>query len=209
MYQVSCPANGLCHPRGLTTFYLVDGAADEWAADLKEAQPPVDLMGNADTHSRANVRSLSNRSPKPKRTAGTQVNSIQPLIYLQCSRKPSRPSRQISEFVGVAEPFHQVDSFERLNGAQQHSCANPWLFRRHVEHVGRPIDEVHISKPPVQEQGFISGCSSMIRMPTAIAWWVSLCLDDTTAHPVSPGFAHKRFPNKISGQLSRISRQAG
>jgi hypothetical protein len=89
MYQVSCPANGLCHPRGLTTFYLVDGAADEWAADLKEAQPPVDLMGNADTHSRANVRSLSNRSPKPKRTAGTQVNSIQPLIYLQCSR--SRP----------------------------------------------------------------------------------------------------------------------
>jgi hypothetical protein len=111
------------------------GAANEGAAHLKETQQPVHLMRDADAHSCANVRSLSNRSPKPKRAAGAQVNSVQPLVDLQCRRKPSRPSRQVPEFVGFADPFHEVDSFERLNGAQQHSCANLWLLSCHVEHV--------------------------------------------------------------------------
>jgi hypothetical protein len=49
----------------------------------------------------------------------------------------------------------------------------------------------------------------MIRMTTWIAWWVSLCLDNTTAHPVSPGLAHNSFPDEISGQRSCITWQAG
>jgi hypothetical protein len=84
----------------------VEGAANERAARLKETQQPVHLTRDADAHSCANERSLSNRSPKPKRTIGTEVNSVQPLVDLQCSRKPSRPSRQICKFVGLAEPFH-------------------------------------------------------------------------------------------------------
>jgi hypothetical protein len=89
----------------LTTPYPVEGAANERAARLKETQQPVHLTRDADAHSCANVRSLLNRSPKPKRTIGTQVNSVEPLVDLQCSRKPSRPSRQICKFVGFAEPF--------------------------------------------------------------------------------------------------------
>lgn len=46
------------------------------------------------------------RTAVPKRTVGTQVSSVQPLVDLQCSRKPSRPSRQVYEFVGFAEAFH-------------------------------------------------------------------------------------------------------
>jgi hypothetical protein len=92
-------------------------------------------MRDADAHSCAYLRRLSNRGPQPKRTAGAQINTVQPPIYFECSRKPSRLSGQISKFVGVAEPFHQVNSFKRLNGAQQYSCANPRLFCRHVEHV--------------------------------------------------------------------------
>src|SRR5271170_4751153 len=90
----------------LTTSYLVGGAANERAAHLKETQRPVHLTRDADAHSCANVRSLSNRSPKPKRTIGTQINSVQAPVDFQCSRKPSRTSRQIREFVGFAEPFH-------------------------------------------------------------------------------------------------------
>jgi hypothetical protein len=46
-------------------------------------------------------------------------------------------------------------------------------------------------------------------MPTPIARGVSFCLDNTTADPVSPGLAHNGFSNKISGQLSGITWQAG
>jgi hypothetical protein len=81
------------------------------------------------------VRSISNGGPKPKRTVCAQVNSVHAPIDLQCSRKASRTSGRISEFVGFAEAFHQVDSFKRLDGAQQHSGANPRFFRRHVEYV--------------------------------------------------------------------------
>jgi len=88
------------------TTYLVAGAANERAACLKETQRPAHLTRDADAHSCANVRSLSNRSPKPKRTIGTQVNSVQALVDFQCSRKPPRTSRQICEFVGLAEPLH-------------------------------------------------------------------------------------------------------
>ena len=166
-------------------------------------------MRDADAHSCGNVRSLSNRGPKPQRTIGAQVNSVQPLVDLQCSRKPSRPSRQIHNFVGFAEPFHYVDSFQRLNGAQQHSCSNPRRLSRHVEHVGRTIDEVHIGKSLVQKQALVTSRSSAISMPTSIARWVSLCLDNTTANPVSPDLAHNGFPDEISGQLRRIAWQAG
>jgi hypothetical protein len=119
----------------LTTSYLVEGTANESAARFKETQAPVHLTCDADAHSCAKVRSLSDRSPKPKRTIGTQVNSVQALVDLQRSRKPSRTSGQICEFVGFAEPFHKFDSFKRLNGAQQHPCANPRFFSRDVEHV--------------------------------------------------------------------------
>lgn len=48
----------------------------------------------------------------------------------------------------------------------------------------------------------------MISMTTRIAWWVSLRLDNTTAHPVSAGLAHNGFSDEIFGQLSRTSWQA-
>jgi len=126
-------------------------ATVEWTAGFEKTQQSANFMRDADAYSFSNVRSLSDRTPEPKRTVGTQVHSVQPLVNLQCGRKPSRPTCQISEFVGFAEPLHQVDSFKRLNGPQQHSCANPWLFSGHVEHVRRPIDEVNISKAPVHE----------------------------------------------------------
>src|SRR5258708_5397628 len=72
----------------------------------KETQRPVDLTRDANAHSCANLRRLSNRNSKPKRTIGTQVNSVQALVDFQCGRKPSGTSRQICEFVGFAEPFH-------------------------------------------------------------------------------------------------------
>ena len=90
----------------LTTSYLVEGAlTNGLPASKKRSSRPTSRVMPMRTVV-LNVRSLSNRSPKPKRTVGTQVNSVQPLVDLQCSRKPSRPSRQISEFVGFAEPFH-------------------------------------------------------------------------------------------------------
>jgi hypothetical protein len=61
----------------------------------------------------------------------------------------------------------------------------------------------------MQEQGLISGRSSMVSMPTAIARGVSLRLDDTTANPISPDLAHNGFSDEISGELSRIAWQAG
>src|SRR5271154_4441253 len=100
---------GTWHERetaSLRTSYLLARAANERATRLKKTQQPAHLPRDADAHSCANVRSLSNRGPKPKRTVATQVNSVQPLVDLQRSCKPSRPSRQICEFVGFAEPFH-------------------------------------------------------------------------------------------------------
>ena len=49
----------------------------------------------------------------------------------------------------------------------------------------------------------------MISVPTSIARWVSLRLNNTTANPVSPNLAHNGFSDEISGQLSRIAWQAG
>jgi NAD(P)-dependent dehydrogenase (short-subunit alcohol dehydrogenase family) len=91
---------------GLTTPDRLAGAADERAARLKETQPPTHLVRDADAHSCADARRLSNRCPKPKRAVGTQVNSVQPLVDLQSSGKPPRTSRQIYNFFGFAEPFH-------------------------------------------------------------------------------------------------------
>jgi len=45
-------------------------------------------------------------------------------------------------------------------------------------------------------------------MTTRITRRVSFCLDNTTANPVSPSLAHS-FSDEISGQLSRITWQAG
>ena len=184
-------------------------AANERVSHLKETQQPADLAGDADAHTSANVRGLPNRSAKPKRPIGTQVNSIQPLVDLQCNRKPPRPSCQVHQFVGFAASLHQADSLERFQRAQKHSCADPQLFSRDIEHVGRPIDDVNVSEPSAQEQGVVACRLSAIGMPARIAWGISLCLDNAAANPVSPHVADDRLPNKISGQLSRIDWQAG
>jgi hypothetical protein len=61
----------------------------------------------------------------------------------------------------------------------------------------------------LEKQSQASGRSSTISVPTPIARWVSLSLDNTTANPVSSGLAHNGFPDEKSGQLSRITWQAG
>ena len=116
-------------------FRKPEGSANERAARLKETPQPTHLTRDADAHRGANVRSLSNRGPKPKRTPGTEVNSVQAPVDFQCSRQPSGTSSQIFELAGVAEPLHPIDSIKRLHGAQQHSSTNSRLFRAHVEHV--------------------------------------------------------------------------
>ena len=184
------------------------GAANERVTRFKETPQQAHLTRNTDAHTCANMRSLPNRSPKPKWTIGTQINPVQALVDFECGRKPSRTSRQICELVGFAESFHQIDSIKRLNGAQQDSRANSRFFRRHVEHVGRPIDEVHIREPCAQEQRLVSGRSSAIGMTTRIARWVSFCFDNATANPVSPGRPHDRFPDEVSGQLTGFTWQA-
>jgi hypothetical protein len=80
--------------------------ANEGVAHLKEAQRPADLAGNAYAHTCANVRSLPNRSAKPKQSIGTQINAIQTPVDLQCSRKQPGSSRQINQFVSFAAPLH-------------------------------------------------------------------------------------------------------
>ena len=91
---------------GLRTPQLVERATDERAAHFKKTQRPMDLTRDADAQSGANVRGFSNRSAKPKRAAGTQVNAVEPPVDLQGSGKASRASRQVSEFVGFAEALH-------------------------------------------------------------------------------------------------------
>jgi hypothetical protein len=68
-------------------------AANEGISRLEEAQQPADLAGDADANTCANVRGPPNRGAKPKRPIGTQVNSVQPSVDLQCDRKSPRPSR--------------------------------------------------------------------------------------------------------------------
>jgi hypothetical protein len=55
----------------------------------------------------------------------------------------------------------------------------------------------------------VSGRSPTISMPTPIARWVSLRLDNTTGNSVSSDLAHNGFSDEIYGQFSRILWQTG
>src|ERR1700728_4806839 len=149
-------------------------AADEGVADLKESQQPADFLPNADAHACANKGSVPYRSTKPKRTVGTQVNSIEPLVDLQCCCKPPRSSRQIQQFAGLAIPLHLLDSFKRLESSQQHTCADSRLFSCDIEHVGRSINEIHVGESRTEKQGAVPCRLSAESMPARVARRISL-----------------------------------
>ena len=185
------------------------GAADEGAAGFEEAERAVDMFGDAYAATCSNLRGVSNGGAEPESAVSTQIESVQAPIDLQCLGKTSGPSRQISEFSGIAKAFHPIDSFQRLDGTQEDACSNPFFFGSDVEHVGRSIDEVDISQSSFSEERMVSGRFPNVGMTAPIARWVGLRLDDATAHPLPAHLAHDGFADEKSGQLSRINRQAG
>ena len=106
---------------------------------------------DADAHGCTYATGGTNGCSQPQRTIGAEINSVQPLIDVQCSGQPSRALCQIREFVGVAMALHQVDAFERLDGAQEDAGTDARFFGRDVEHVGRAINEIYIGKSPAQK----------------------------------------------------------
>ena len=155
--------------------------------------------------------SAVSRIPVPSQSGPSAHRSTPSSRWSICNAAASRPgplARSVSLSV-LSSPLHQVDSLKRLQRAQQHSCADPWLFSRDIEHVRRPVDEVNVSKPPAQEQGAVPCRLSAVSMPARIAWGVCLRFHNAAANPASPHFADDRLSNKISGKLDRIDGQAG
>lgn len=193
----------------LADFEFAAGAADEGVACLEEAQGAVHFTGDADAHSCAYARRVTNCGSQPEGAIGTEIDTVQALIDVQRSGEASRPSGEICEFVSVTEALHEADAFERLDGAQEHSSTNAGFFGGNVEHVGRSVDEIDVSKSPAQKKRLVSGGLSAEGVAAAIARRVSLNLDNAAAHPGSPGLTHNGFPDEITGEFGGITWQVG
>jgi hypothetical protein len=102
--------------------------ADEGVPPLVESQHAVGVLRDADAHADADWSRRAHRRAEPQRPAPAQVEAVQPWADTQRRGEPARATREILETRSPAVALHGFNAFQRLDGAQQNSCADAVLL---------------------------------------------------------------------------------
>ena len=183
-------------------------ARNEGITNLKKKQQPANLAGDADAHDFCKCAHSSEPECRAKAalpcTSQVHRDTRRPAMQPQAARALS-PNQSVCSVLR----FRCIARFPRAVPAHaQYAGTNPGLFRRHVEHEGRSINEVHVSKPRAQNREWLR----------AVCPWSHARSNRLAGRPPFRQCGHSCYfapccddglPDKIPGQLSRTRWQRG
>ena len=139
------------------------------------------FLCDSDAHAYADFPCRSRCGPKPERALGAQIEPVQTLCDLHRGGEAAGAARKLGQAFCVAMALHPVDSFKRLQAAQEHSFADAFAIAGNVEHVVIAVDEVHVGVATVEKKRFVTQGEAAKSVRGCVADDISFGFDDAAA----------------------------
>jgi hypothetical protein len=165
----------------------------------------VSFLRNSDPYAPAYFPRRPDGVAKPQGAGGAQVHAVKLRANTHGLGESSRASGKVDQGRARAAKAHQMDSIERLKGAQQDASPHPANFARDVHQEVQTIRLINIRVPTIEKQRLVSQCKSSIGMPGGVAHDVSFGFYDPPAHSSGPSLMHQRLADKVFREFDGVS----
>jgi hypothetical protein len=186
------------------------GATNEGIAAFIETKLPIDGTRNADSNADADGTCFRNGRAEPQ-GAGPRAK-IDPIVAFIDFHGLSEAAGTAS---GVEQPRrspvtgHELNTRNRLEGANQCRTADAGFFAADVEQPARSVDEVNVGVPVLQKQGAVRRREPAKGMARFVADGIRFCLDDAPAESTGRQVVDKSLANQVARKRDRIDRELG
>jgi hypothetical protein len=177
----------------------------EVIAPFEESQGAVRLAGKADSGRNANWASRLNRASQPERAIRrTQVDTVLRFVNSHRLGQPTGPSGKVLRARHTAIAFHDIDPFDRIEGADQNSGTHAGSFTGDIHHPARTIRKVNIRVPAREKERAVPGRLSSKGMSRGVPDGICFGLNDPAAHAAFREVVDQGFAHQVAGELDSV-----
>ena len=126
------------------------GAADEGIATLVEAQELIGGTSNADADGFSDWPDGMAGFAEPERAGSAKVEAVVATVDLKSGSEAPGAAGEIEESRGLAMALHELDAFERFEGADEDCGGDSGGLAHDIEHEVRAIIEKNVSMAGVE-----------------------------------------------------------
>src|ERR1700691_4902944 len=98
--------------------------------------------------------------------------------------------------------LHPLDSFERLQAAEEASFADAFALSGNIQHVVIAVDEVHVAVATVEKKGFVTRREAAKSVRGCVADDISFRFDDAAAQTHMRQIVNQRLADKKARELN-------
>ncbi len=120
------------------------GAADKGIAALVKAKELISGTGNADADGFSDGANGMAGFAQPERAGGAEVEAVVAAIDLKSGGEASGAAGEIEKPGGLAMALHELDAFERFEGADEDCGGDSGRLAHDIEHEVRAIVEKNV-----------------------------------------------------------------
>jgi len=103
--------------------------------------------------------------------------------------------------------LHDLDSFERLNRANQYSAACARAFARNIQHEVHAVIEIHIHMPMPEKKRPVPPRGPSKMVPCGISWRIAFRFHNPSAEPPLRQIANHDLSDEKSRKRQRVARK--
>src|SRR6202167_6640122 len=100
--------------------------------------------------------------------------------------------------------LHPLDSFERLQAAQEDSFADAFALAGNIQHVVIAVDEVHVAVATVEKKGFVTRREAAKSVRGCVTDDISFRFDDAAAQTHMRQIVNQRLADKKGGEFDGL-----
>ncbi len=185
------------------------GAADERTPSFKKTKQFAGRAGDADAHAFADGAPGIVDFAKPEFFILAEIDAIMAAIDLQRLREAAWAAREIQKPSGFAVALHDLDSFKRLQRANQNGGGGFRGLAHYIEHEVSAIIEKNVDVAGSQIHGANTRRRSTKMMSGGIARRISFGLHDAPADASGGQIVNHYFADQESCELDGVFRELG
>ena len=144
---------------------------------------------------------------EPERPSSAEVEAVVTPIDLQGSRQAPGATRQIQQAISFAVALHELDAFQRFEGADQDCRSNSLGLAHHIQHEMRAVVKENVDMARCEIHRADAWRRTAVMMPGRIARRISFGFNDAAAKASRRQFVDDDFPDKETRQGHSVNRQ--
>jgi hypothetical protein len=184
-------------------------ATNEWVSTFIEAEELIRGAGDADADGFSDGPHGMADFAEPEWAASAKVEAVVMAMDLKGGGEASRPAREIENSSGLAVALHELDAFERLEGADEDRGGDSCGLADDIEHEVRAVIEKNVGVAWGEIHRSNARSWPAVVMSGGIARRIGLCFHNAAAQSARREIVHDSFPYEEASELNSVRRKLG